>query len=410
MEPHVKAQILGRVNSIDNLDLINYIKQGHIRLDELLSAGLNGAKRQAISEVIEKENISQKAREEEERIQREKEQLKKLHLDKVQRKDPSYSEAIIKQLLADGIITNADLYSIGFTPLDIDKIFNYIEVDTGFDEWANLPPLPNGRTDVYVFGIVGSGKSSMLAGILYQAKMRGILMPDVNHLVGTKYQHDLTNRIRLGILPKSTSIDMLNYISVTLYDSGNQPHPLSIIEMSGEKFSQTYETGSLSNEKSIGARQYLRSQNRKIIMFVIDYEHFSSGFDRNFTTNPKRKLGAQSDQLETVMSMLSNDGTLDKTDAVFIVITKADLLSENADIKVATQRFIEETEYRNFLSICKRLRDAHGFKLVLHPYSLGKFVLPMTYTFTPAYSDNLLADLISFSYSSKPGWLNKLFK
>jgi hypothetical protein len=403
MDSSTKNIILTRINTIENEDLLHYVQQGFLSWEEILKAGLNAVKRTALEKEInriENETIESKRREEQ---AKERVRVRASHLEQIKNRNNDYDEELIKQLLVEDLLSIEDLVqNTHLTALDVDKILNSIEIDTGFDEWAQLPPLENGRTDVYVFGIVGSGKSCLLAGVLHQAEKNGILETDVRYFVGAKYKDELIKRIKLSILPKSTRSDVLNYISVSLFDKEERPHPLSIIEMSGEKFSATYRSGGLNNESSIGARQYLKNSNRKIIMFVIDYRH-------HITRADLHEMATQSAQLETTLQFLSNDGTLDKTDAVFIVVTKADLFSDQRNIKQEALNFLQE-DYLNFLNMSKRMKSRHSFSLIVHAFSLGNFVLPKTYSYEPSYSDNLLSDLISFSFleKNKP-WFKKLF-
>jgi hypothetical protein len=275
-------------------------------------------------------------------------------------------------------------------------------MDTGFTDWKNLPPLPIGRTDVYVFGIVGSGKSAMLAGLLHQAHRQGIIAADSDYRVGVQYKDELIKRIKLGILPRSTRADVLNYIPLTLFDENKQGHPFSIIEMSGEKFSQTYRSGKVTDEDSIGAREYLSNSNRKILLFVIDYNHHRIGAGAN-------EFASQDAQLENVLFLLSKDGTLDKTDALMLVVSKADLIPNHGRINESVERFLSN-EYLNFINRCKDMKMKHKFKLLMYPFSLGSFVLPRTYRFDPTFSDQLLHDLIALSYVEKEGFFKRIFK
>jgi hypothetical protein len=320
--------------------------------------------------------------------------IKQFHLQNILNIDPIYNEEIIKKLVVEDIITVGDLIrETHLTEEDISKIMRTIELDHSFSDWFKLPPLKKGRTDVYLFGIVGSGKSSLLAGVLHQAESKKILKTDSTNYTGAKYKEDLINRIQLGILPNSTSSDAINYISVSLIDQKGYPHHLTFIEMSGEKFSDTYKSGGISSESSIGAKQYLKNSNRKIIMFIIDYRHHIDGVDLS-------EMATQSAQLDTTLNLLSNDGILDKTDVVFIVVTKADLFNDQSSIKQATMNFLEE-EYLNFLNNCKRMKHKHNFELIVHPFSLGHFVLPKTYRYNSTFSDNLVSDLISFSFFTR---------
>jgi len=104
--------------------------------------------------------------------------------------------------------------------------------------------------------------------------------------------------------------------------------------------------------------------------------------------------------LEMTLGLLSKDGTLDKTDAVFVVVTKCDLLPNQQNVGDAAVEFLQN-EYMGFVKNCRRMKEKHQFELVIHPFSLGHFVLPKTYNYSPAYSSNIFDDLVYFSFLEK---------
>jgi DNA replication protein DnaC len=404
MDDNTKHQILARINSFQSTELLPLIKQGDIPLLDMKLAGLQNSKVNELTNLIE-------TAEKDERIQRqktadaaEKQRIKDVHFSNIANRHPDYDENKIRQLLEEGAFTVENLvWELEFTHEDIEKIVNPVQMDTGFPDWKDLPDLPEGRTDIYVFGIVGSGKSTMLAGILHQAQKAGMIEADPNYRVGVHYKDELIRRIKLGILPNGTMADVLNFIPIILYDKDEIGHPLSFIEMSGENFTRTYNSGKVNDPDSIGARTYLNNNNRKILMFVIDYRHHKFGHDI-------REIATQDAQLQNVLMLLSNDGTLDKTDALMIVVTKADLFSKSISLNDAVHQFLISSDYLNFFNTCKRLKEKHKFRLILHPFSLGTFKLPKIYDFNPLFSDNLLSDLISFSFRKKKTWFERIFK
>jgi len=403
MDQVTKSMILSRIYSIEVNDLLKYIRSGDITLEEMkMSGNLGSAKRIEMETVLDTEETERRAREDQERNARELQRAKEHHLQQINNRNLSYDEDVIKQLLIDRLLTTEDLVQgTHLTHADIDRMLNEYDLVTGFDEWRELPALREGRTDVYVFGVVGSGKSCLLAGILYYGNKNGRIGVDTENVIGVKYKDELIKRIDLGILPKSTREDVLNFIAVPFHDEKDRPHPLSIIEMSGEKFTRSYEKASVRDESSIGARNYLHNSNRKIIMFVIDYSSHRTGMDRQM-------MATQSAQLEMTLGLLSKDGTLDKTDAVFVVVTKCDLLPNQQNVGDAAVEFLQN-EYMGFVKNCRRMKEKHQFELVIHPFSLGHFVLPKTYNYSPAYSSNIFDDLVYFSFLEKKKSRWKIF-
>jgi hypothetical protein len=194
--------------------------------------------------------------------------------------------------LEEGIITDDDLINHGvFTEKALNNLKNppfYLQEN--IYGWSDLPSLETNRTDLYFFGVVSSGKSSLLAGLLAYADKRGILRLQANNHIGFKYGSDLINSVRIGYTPPSTPTEGVNYISLEMYNSNEEPHPLNIIEMSGEYFNSTYEASNTDGEKSIGANKYLKNDNRKLIFLVVDYYQSDPTRDLAYQANQSAKL------------------------------------------------------------------------------------------------------------------------
>jgi hypothetical protein len=385
-----KELVLSRLNQIEMDDLISFLKEKKIELNEM-EGSIATAKFEQLkrihSEWLEQQlKIDQANKEAEYR-----KFVWQRHINSINNRDADYDENKIRELILNGSLSKTDLTdNTHLTEIDVNKILTNVEIDTGFDEWKDLPPLPDNRTDIYVFGIAGSGKSCLLAGVLFYGDKMGAVGLETQFVApaGVRYKDELIRRVKLGILPQSTRADVLNYIPVPFYDKNNIPHPISFIEMSGEKFTRTYMDADVS--EGIGARNYLSNDNQKIIMFVVDYNTNRTGLDHQL-------LATQSAQLEMTLSLLSRDGTLGKTHAVFVVVTKCDLLPEQQDVNRSVIHFLS-TEYKGFLNNCKRMQEKHGFNLVVHPFSLGHFVLPKTYEYDEKYSKNIFEDIITFSF------------
>jgi len=262
----------------------------------------------------------------------------------------------------------------------------------------SLPPMERGRTDVFFVGIAASGKSVMLSGLLFYAEKAGISIPDAYNNEGDKYAAQIITDLRRGILPMSTP-EGFNYIALSLSDEKGRAHPFNIVEVPGENYRQIYERG-IENEEVKGFVNYIKNENRKILIFVLDVLGHEQLFDadNNDTLN-------QSQAYSNILSMFEKNRILEKTDAVYIVVNKFDLIKKKnpnttkTDLDLAIE-FVDE-EFINLRKNCERYRDrcSNKFKIRVLPYSIGNIVYrKILKEFHPEYSERLVKQLLLDSF------------
>jgi hypothetical protein len=322
-----------------------------------------------------------------------------------------YSPAYLKnEILGKGKLSKQDLFNEGIiTPEALKVYLDPPPFLSGDDQntWKNLKPIPEGNNDVYIFGIPRSGKSCILAGMLYQADKEGKSSLDVENALGTKYAHDLIRGVELGYVPPPTSEDQVNYVGCDFY-MNDYEYSLSIVEMSGEFFNRTYENDSISGEDTIGARGFLQNDNPKTILLVIDYDRDINGISYQASAKPGQILSY-------VLKKMEKDGTLEHTNSIQIVVTKTDLMPQDRDRNEYTREFLNEN-YRAFINEVKRLNKkfdinrTRDHKAIIHPFSLGEFMLAKTFQFDPTDSANLLNSILKMSKPNrKMRFWEKLF-
>lgn len=350
-----KVQILDAINSIDKDSLVSFIKDGSISFDEMIKAGLHQSMQEEISNSLKAVEVIK------DNLQNRQEICAA-----IERGD--YSVVEIKSMLLKNEISETDLLSYtSFSKDLIAKIKNYIKVQTPFNDWENLPPLKPKRTDVYFFGQPGSGKSCVLASLFKYFSDNGLMQVDIDNLAGAQYLNLLKDEFEFGILPDSTAEDGVNYIALNLrsIDNRNNWHPLNFIEMSGEHFNSAYKHG--INSSNLGRKNFLTNDNQKIIFFVIDYD-----------MHMKRKLSqggisSQSGMMVNILELLDKTGTLKKTQAIYILLTKTDLFPAGVNRKTYADDFLKEY-YLNFRENCidKKRKYNDLFKVLVFPYSIGE--------------------------------------
>lgn len=299
------------------------------------------------------------------------------------------------------ILTREDLDDYGIIPpRALDLVLDPPVLDDNVYGWEDLDPLDNDSTDVYVLGVVSSGKSCMLAGLLHYAHSHGFIKLHVKNQVGYRYAQDLIKAVNIGYAPISTPIGGVNYISLDLYEGDDIVHPLNVLEMSGEFLRQTYNPGNENHQLMNSANKFLSNQNRKIIFLVVDY-YSASSTESSYRVN-------QSGQLELILGLMEEDGTLENVDAIHLVLTKSDLLPGGANDLKGMSNFIDE----NYLSLRKnirRLKKKYDFRSRTFPFSLGDFYQSDTFkkdkTTSVAIVDQLIADTVfSKTDEKKGGW------
>lgn len=405
MQETQKRIILQNANVLEVSNLIPIIEKGDITLEEFKQAGLSADKIREIENTINLEVAKERAAEElarkEEELRLAKERAAEERNDflkKVVRKRVTVDE--IRNKINSGFITFDDLEDEGISPRTINSIKYYSNANriTVFKKIEDLPPMEEGRTDVYFVGLPGSGKSTMLSGVLNVANKEGILLPDTYNNDGAVYQTQIVSDLSRGVLPNATASGSYNYIAMSLNDEQGKKHPFNIVEVPGELYVQMF-----NNPNVDGLLNYIKNSNKKILVFVID----SLAHDTDYS-EAKSALD-QSLVYVNILNMFKNNGILNQTDAIYLVANKFDAIKESRyagdgrpDNQLAYE-FLSE-EFKNLINNCTNMRDEskNKFKIKVLPYSIGKVSYEfIVEEFNRTYSSNVIKNLIEDSFIVK---------
>ncbi|MFM9947412.1 MAG: hypothetical protein ACKV1O_05695 [Saprospiraceae bacterium] len=421
-----KNFILKTVNRISVADLFEYISNGIVSFEELRATGkLHHEKQVELRELIDKFRIDtekekalwehalmqdtieayqqyfqeypngryhENAQNKIALLRREVQDRKQKLLDDIKKREHHYTAFSIRELIRKEELTEADLVSEGIiSETALQLLLNPPVIFPTLD-WKELPALKDYATDLYFFGIPSSGKSCLLSGILFYANRHGGLELEIDNQVGLEYAHSLIRSVDVGYVPPASPIESVNYISAKIFDEKEAPHPINIIEMSGEFFNETYRTTSLNGERSIGANGYLSNQNRKVIFLIIDYKKDISPSDAS--------VADQSQQLSTVLKLLEKDKTLSKTDALFLVLSKSDLLPGGVNDLKSAEEFID-SKYLSLRKYVRRLSEKFKFNTAIHTFSLGQFMLEKTFKYDEYASEILYKEITELTFPLK---------
>jgi hypothetical protein len=307
-----KNNILINCNTIPVKNILDIIKNEEITLDEFITAGLS---QEAIKEVVlmqAKVKTETKTQEDIEALEKQKQ----IYIDKIV-KGKIFAEEI-KGLINKKAITFDDIFDAGVTPKIVNALKYYCSAEKITRSYSveDLPPMEEGRTDVYFVGLKGSGKSTMIAGLLNIAHSTGVLLPDPYHAAGLTFQTNLIQDLTRGVLPLATPRDSYNYIAASLNDVNNKRHPLNIVDVPGELYNSIQDNAEVSK-----FLKYINNNNKKILIFVIDsLEHENSSSNNTYD---------QSVVFPNILSIFNANGVLAKTDAIYLVVNKFDAIKDS---------------------------------------------------------------------------------
>lgn len=268
---------------------------------------------------------------------------------------------------------------------------------------------PKGNTDIFFFGIPTSGKTCVLAGLVNR-KAKDFSFRTSS--LGGRYAEQLQTSIDLGIAPAGTRTNYLSLIDSTINDAKGEQHPVSLVEMSGEKVVFKISNNDLESigfeDMGDGAGRLLANKNRKNIYFVID-SSVDGVTEIRSTENPNEIVTASQPQIiSRIIDLLlepRNRSILKLVDTIHFVMTKSDLLDCEPEERKNKATEIVETKYGTELNKLKTLCKDYGinrnyeYTPRVYPFSLGRF-MPGNYLEYDRTDSDLLMNVIKASTMS----------
>jgi hypothetical protein len=245
-----------------------------------------------------------------------------------------YTVSQVRKFLEDKLILESELLKAveGDTAI-VEAIKNYY--NPTLENTNETPESINDYcTEIYFWGLASAGKTWALAGILNTILTEGYLRlygrNDREQCISSDYLNGLLSVINktkpINYFPNKTTNETLRYMNFKLLKNGDE-RKVAFIDLSGEVVKsiakENYEKnhqGELKERKLI--YQLLKNQNRKIHFFFIDYSH-------NDETEGNQHV--LFNQLGAIFNSKKYFKTT--TDFIYIVITKADMIDENENIR-----------------------------------------------------------------------------
>lgn len=327
------------------------------------------------------------------------------------------SSGVVKRLINQGIILTSDLLNLGIEKAFIQRMFKGDSAIT-FRTPEKLDRIHKQSTEIYFWGIPSSGKSCALGAILSVAASGRIaksMDPDTSSQ-GYGYMTkliDLFQNGEIGTLLEGTPVDSFYEMGFDLVDKENRIHPITCIDMAGELMRCMYKenAGDPMSDSDIEMLDTMtkvlidnRSTNRKMHVFVIEY----GAEDRKYEGLPQKVY------LEGAVSYIKDTGIFKKdTDAIYIMITKADKAKNNSPSFF--NQYIND-KYLGFFNgleqICKdnEINKGHVEKLA---FSLGDVCFQNFCKFDARPAENVVNLILQRSASfrgGKCGWFERKLK
>ncbi|MBA6151522.1 hypothetical protein [Gelidibacter maritimus] len=419
--------ILNRVEDFTAEQLFEFINQEIVSLDELRTTGnLDASKRKAIttlqneykhvddgawknyrhteegcrtyltefptgihaSEAKQKlENYAEESR------KRETEKIE--ILEKLRTNKNSFSADDIQGYLGNGTLSRNDLLHVGIPEGVIDRLNNIVLPQLRMGKTPDS--IPDGYTEVYFWGIPGSGKTCALSAVLSTANTKGYL--EFAQGPGFKYMTGLKNIFAnsTAILPPPSPVDSTQYLPFVLRKGNEDPRSVSLIELSGEIFQCFFHKNAGDNlptpehEATLDSLlRFLDGDNRKIHFFFVDYEKKNNLDVDGYT---------QADYLQAAAIYFKDNNIFSKsTDAIYIVVTKSDLMpsidkNKVNDINVYLQN-ANFTSFINSLKVRCKENSINSGKILGTHFSLGEVYFDQICSFDSETSENIIDILI----------------
>ena len=256
-------------------------------------------------------------------------------------------------------------------------------------------PLARKRTDLYLIGMPGCGKSSLLAGVLkYMTEAKALRYGAPSGTNGNDicqaYYKGLVEGLCERKLPQPTKTDTLVPMQ---FDIGpRHKQPITVVEHSGKALkalSDAFITGGEAWEK-IDVGRCLKNDNPKMLLFLFDY-HILTGRDSRFSAIEQEQV------LGNALDVFNSDGTgqygeknstMSRVRNVAIVITKSDLMEkergcplsydERNDIAFQYMQDRCSGFMNNLSDLCGKYginadSKEHALEILVTTFSLGRF-------------------------------------
>lgn len=290
---------------------------------------------------------------------------------------------VIEILVEQGIISGHELAQAGIPEDFISVVMNHnanlIDVQVNTNHMVNPESIKQVCQEIYFWGMPSSGKTCALGAILSAASTGRVAKTIEKNpeCKGYDYMRQLCEVFqpsRISKLPPGTNANFVSDMSFWLFDNKDKAHSITLIDLAGEMLYAMYMVDQgryeeLNPDQQAGyicMRNILVdnvSKNSKIHFFVLEY----GGHER------KEKGIKQADLLDGALTHIIELGILKRTDAVYLLVTKADkALNEPGDVNDVIEEYIR-THYMAFYNrLIQNTKRINGGHIEMIPFTIGE--------------------------------------
>lgn len=342
-----------------------------------------------------------------------------LLLDELKENIDAYSVVELIKKVENNVVAWEDLEEI-FTEDQIEAIQNYTSAE-------DLPivndynKLPRGYTEVYFWGLKGTGKTCAIGATLgYLQHVRKSLDPII--CPGQKYLFDLVNLFQndgnVCTLPKGSPTGTLPCMAFSFRDKVKTKayRKAMLIDVAGEVFSGIFK---VMNEIRIDKQEeeaidHLKScltdsYNNKIHFFIIEY-----GNDDLLNVPGYGKV-RKSQIMQSLVQYFAEQKLFRKSSvSMNILVTKCDRIKDEKLRVCETEKYIENSNWGGVKNhILKISEQAHTGGIKVKTFSIGNVFLQDLCIFNPNYAEKIIdviEEAVTPDYDTWWGRLLKAFK
>lgn len=313
----------------------------------------------------------------------------------------------LEKYIREGLFTKEELVKEGILPPE--RVVN-MEQLPNLEQYSANPnyEAKEGSTDIYLFGVPGTGKTCLLMG-LTGAAGHGYTINFREH--GGPYASALLQYLQAGVTPESTPGKYVTTINSLIEEKrqGKKTvhlnHHVNYVEMSGEEFAHKIANGDGDSIKFTdmgdGTTHLLRNSNRKVFFIIIDptVDNIKFTFnqyekDENGNVIGIRPVTEYINQLACINKFVAlfeaeeNKEFMKKVDAIHFIVTKADTFGDDEEVRKNKAREWMMNYYLNpveeLIGYCRRtnrVNYATDFCPMVYPFSLGRFYVGGTFDY-----------------------------
>ena len=325
----------------------------------------------------------------------------------------------VQTLVEEGIISTFDLEKAG-----IDKDFcnvingtclDLIDNPVITDFMENPDRINQVCQEIYFWGMPSSGKTCALGAILSAAGTGKIAKTIEKNTAcrGVDYMRQLSQIFqpdKISIVPAGTNASFVSDMSFWLLDDKDKMHSITMIDLAGEMLHAMYlvdqgRFDDLSPDQQTGyncMKNLLvdnRSRNSKIHFFVVEY----GGHER------REKDIRQVDMLDGALSHIKNLGILDNTDAIYILLTKADkAFSQPGDVNKILGDYVKNHYQAFYNNLILNTKKINGGKVEMIPFSIGDVCFQDLCRFDDETANDMVRLFLERTVGEKTGRIGRI--